>query len=304
LNLKDDWQELTGKVNLNYHYTEDIMLFATIARSYKSGGFNPISAESDLLNPALGGDPDLADFDPEFINSIEIGAKTRLFDNTLQANVTYFYYDYEDLQVSKIVNQTALNENMDADIQGLEGEFIWAPDEHWNFILNLSWLDTELGSFETFDTSDPNQLGTTDGIVSAGNSNILLSCSCPGIDVDVDGNDMPNSPEYTVYLAATYGWHLANGMRLDLSTSYYYQDEFYSRIYSTQDDKLDAWDVWNASMVLTAADEKWYGEAWVRNINDDENVTGEYLQDAAVGLYRTYQLLEPRTYGVTAGYRF
>jgi iron complex outermembrane receptor protein len=304
LNLKDDWQELTGKVNVNYHYNQDIMLFATAARSYKSGGFNPISAESDLLNPALGGDPDLADFDPEFINSIEIGVKSRLFDNTLQANLTYFYYDYEDLQVSKIVNQTAVNENMDADIQGFEGEFIWAPDEHWNFILNLSWLDTELGSFETFDTSDPNQLGTTENIVSAGNSNILTTCGCPGIEVDVDGNEMPNSPEYTVYLAATYGWNLTNGMRLDLSTSYYYQDDFYSRIYNTQDDELESWDVWNASMVLTAADEKWYGEAWVRNINDDENVTGEYLQDAAVGLYRTYQLLEPRTYGVTAGYRF
>jgi iron complex outermembrane receptor protein len=302
--FNDDWQETTGKLNINYHWDDDIMLFATAARSYKSGGFNPISSESDLLNPALGGDPKFATFDPEYINSIEIGAKTRLFDNTLQANVTYFYYDYEDLQVSKIVNQTALNENMDADIQGLEGEFIWAPDEHWNFMLNLSWLDTELGSFETFDTADPNQMGTTENVVSAVNTNILLTCGCPGIPVQVDGNDMPNSPEYTVYLAATYGFNLSNGMRWDISSSYYYQEDFYSRIYNTQDDNIESWDVWNASTVLTSADESWYAEAWIRNINDDENTTGQYLQDATVGLYRNVALLEPRTYGVTAGYRF
>ncbi len=302
--FNDDWQETTGKVNINHHWDDDIMLFATLARSYKSGGFNPISSESDLLDPELGGDPSFASFEPEYINSIEIGAKTRLLDNTLQANLTYFYYDYEDLQVSKIVNQTAVNENMDADIQGIEAEFIWAPDEHWNVMLNLSWLDTELGSFETFDTSNPNQLGTTENIVSLGNSNVLLTCGCPGIEVDVDGNEMPNSPEYTVYLAVTYGFDLNNGMRVDLSSSFYYQEEFYSRIYNSKDDLMDSWDVWNASAILTSADEAWYAEAWVRNIGDEENVTGQHLQDAAVGLYRTYQLLEPRTYGVTAGYRF
>ncbi len=302
--FNDDWQETTGKVNINYHWDDDIMLFGTVARSYKSGGFNPISSESDLLNPELGGDPKFTTFEPEFINSLELGAKTRLLDNTLQANLTYFIYDFENLQVSKIVNQTSLNENMDADIQGIEAEFIWAPDEHWNFLLNLSWLDTELGSLLTFDPADPNQMGTTEGIVSAGNSNILLACGCPGIEVDVDGNEMPNSPEYTVYLAVTYGFDLNNGMRVDLSGSFYYQEEFYSRIFNSEDDLLESWDVWNASAVLTAADDKWYAEAWVRNIGDEENITGQYLQDAAVGLYRNYQLLEPRTYGLTAGYRF
>ena len=179
--FQDDWQETTGRVTLNYNMNPDVMLYTTLARSYKSGGFNPISSESDLLNPDLGGEPGLATFEPEFINSLEIGAKTRLFDNTVQANITAFYYDYEDLQVSKIVAQTSLNENMDADIYGFEGEFTWAPTENWTFTANLSWLDSELGDFTTFDPSDPNQMGTTEGIVSAGNANIYLPCGCPAL---------------------------------------------------------------------------------------------------------------------------
>ena len=122
--------------------------------------------------------------------------------------------------------------------------------------------------------------------------------------MNIDGNEMPNAPEYSIYLQARYSHFLANGMRLDLQANYYYQDEFYTRVFNTEDDLIDEWDVWNASVVLTSADEDWYLEAWGRNLSDEDNFTGQYLQDAAVGLYRTYQLLEPRTYGVTAGYRF
>jgi outer membrane receptor protein involved in Fe transport len=304
LALEDDWQETTGKLNLNYHWSDDIMLYATAARSYKSGGFNPIDPNSPLLDPDQGGDPGLAGFDPEFINSIEVGAKTRFFNSSLQANLTYFYYDYEDLQVSKFVSQTSVNENMDADLQGFEAELIWVPDEHWTLSMNLSWLDTELGNFETFDPADPNQMGTAEGIISAGNENIYLACLCPGIEIDVDGNELPNAPEYSAYIDARYRWYLANGMEFEVATNYYYQDEYYTRIFNTQDDELDSWDTWNASMVLSAADQRWYAEGWVRNIGDEDHVTGQQLQDPGAGLYRTFYLLEPRTYGVTLGYNF
>jgi outer membrane receptor protein involved in Fe transport len=302
--FQDDWQETTGRLNLAWNLDDNVMFYANAARSYKSGGFNAISPGSTIINPELGGDPSLASFDPEYINSIEVGVKSRLLNNTLQANVTAFYYDYEDLQVSKIVALTALNENMDADIMGFEGEFIYSPTDNWNFVANLAWLDTELGDFETFDPADPNQMGTTEDIISLGNANTYLPCDCPGIDVNVDGHHIPNAPEYSIYLQARYSLLLSNGMRLDLQASYYCQDEFYTRIFNTADDNLDAWDVWNASVVLNSASDDWYLEAWGRNLTDEENFTGEYLQDASIGLYRSYQLLEPRTYGVTAGYRF
>ena len=309
--FESESDEFTGKINLNYNLNEDVMLYGTLARSYKGGGFNPISSESPLLDPEQGGDPGLSQFEPEFINSIEVGAKTRLLDNTLQANLTAFYYDYQDLQVSKIFNQTSINENMDAEIFGMEAEFLFAPDEHWRFMMNLSYLDSELGDYETFDPSNPNQMGTTENILSLGNQNLLTSAdcpdggpTCPGIDVNVKGNQLPNAPEFSAYLAGSYTFFMDNGMKLDLSASYYYQDEFYTRIFNTEDDNLDSWDVWNASTTLSAADDTWYGELWVRNIANEDHWTGQYLQDAAVGLYRTYQLLEPRTYGVTFGYRF
>ncbi len=309
--FESESDEVTGKINLNYHLNDSVMLYGTLARSYKGGGFNPISLESSLLDPEQGGDPNLTDFEPEYINSIEVGAKSRFLDNTVQANLTAFYYDYADLQVSKIINQTSINENMDAEVAGFEGEFIWAPTLNWRFLLNLSWLDTELGDYESVDPSDINQLGTVEGISSVINANVLTSTdcpnggpTCPGIPINVKGNELPNAPEFSVYAVASHSIFLDNGMRLDLSTSYYWQDEFYTRIYNSQDDLLQGWDLWNATAVLNGVDDKWYAELWVRNINNEDHWTGQYLQDQAVGLFRTLQLLEPRTYGLTAGYRF
>jgi iron complex outermembrane receptor protein len=261
-----------------------------------------------LLNPDLGGDPSLADFEPEYINSVEFGVKSRLLNNTVQANVTAFYYDYEGLQVAKILNQTALNENVDSEIYGMEGEFLWAPTEHWRFSANLSYLSTEIGDFQTFDPADPNQRGTTEGIVSGGNFNTYTGpecpTGCPGIDVDLEGNSIPNAPEYSVNLQVAYNFGLDNGMHVDMALMYYWQDEFYARIFNTVNDKMDSWDVWNANAVLTSASDDWYAEVYVRNIQDEDHRTGQFLQDSASGLFTNFQLLEPRTYGVTLGYRF
>ena len=299
----NDWQETTGKVNINYHVNDEVMLYATIARSYKSGGFNTLSADSPLLDPVTG-DPDLAYFSPEFIDSLEVGAKTRLLDNTLQANFTAFYYDYADMQVSKIIAQSSVNENVDSTIYGLESEFIYAPDANWTFSWNVSYLNSEISDFSSVDPTDPNQMGTTDGVTSVFGNNVLIADGTPGIEADLDGNQLQQAPEMSSTLTVSYQMPLSNGMNLQVGTNYYWQDEYYARNFNTANDVIDSWTVWNASAMLTSADESWYAEVFVKNISDDDNVTGQYTTDAVSGLFTNQFILEPRTYGVTVGYYF
>ncbi|MCR9103881.1 MAG: TonB-dependent receptor [Gammaproteobacteria bacterium] len=305
------WDEPTGKFNISWDATEDIMAYMTLSRSYKSGGFNPITEDSVLLDPDQGGDPGLAFFDPEYINAIEFGLKSRLLDNKLQANVTYFYYDYEGLQVSKIIQQTSVNENFDADIQGFEGEFIWVPDENWRFAANVAWLDTEMGEGESVDPANINLLGTTENIVSGPFANIYTGpgCpnnapTCPGLATSLEGNELPNAPEFSINLTAAYTWWLDNGMGLTAAATYYWQDEFYTRVFNAPNDQVDSWDVINATLTLNSEDRSWYTELWVRNLNNDDYVTGQALADQNVGLATNQFLLEPRTIGATFGYNF
>lgn len=230
---------------------------------------------------------------------------------SLQANITYFYYDYEGLQIAKITNQTALNENFDATIQGFEGEFIFVPDEHWRFSTNLAWLDTEMSGGETVDPANINLLGTTENIISTPFNNQYIGPDCPtgtascdGLPSNLKGNVLPNSPEFSVNVGVAYSWMLGNGMEILAATNYYWQDEFYTRVFNTSNDKVDSWDVWNATLTVYSAERDWYVELWGRNLKDDDHVTGQYLGDQNVGLATNQFLLEPRMWGVTGGYTF
>ncbi|MBN7798999.1 TonB-dependent receptor [Parahaliea mediterranea] len=305
--FEGSWEEPTGKFNVTWDIDTDLMAYLTLSRSYKSGGFNPISDDSVLLRD----DPGLAEFDPEYINAFEVGLKSRLLDNTLQANLTYFYYDYDGLQISKITQQTSLNENFDAAIQGFEGEFAWLPTDRWRVTANLAWLDTAMDGGSSLDPADINQMGTTEFVVNAVNSNLYVGPGCPGgvppcagLEADLDGNALPNAPEFSVNLGLSYNWPLDNGMELTAAANYYWQDEFYTRVFNTVNDTVDAWDVWNATLTLYSTDRSWFAEAWGRNLNDEDHVTGQYLGDQNVGLATNQFLLEPRTFGVTLGYTF
>ena len=145
---KNSWEETTGRLVVDWAFSDDSMVYASYSRGYKGGGFNP------PFDPTIF--PDTAKtFEPEFVDAFEIGTKNVFLDGTLQANGTLFYYDYQDLQVSKIINRTSFNENTDAEIFGVEAELVWAPNENWLFNSNIAYLDTEVQDFQSIDTRDP-----------------------------------------------------------------------------------------------------------------------------------------------------
>jgi outer membrane receptor protein involved in Fe transport len=320
----DSWEEFTGRAVFDWAFAEDSMVYASYSRGYKGGGFNPPFDPLEFPNTAL-------TFEPEFVNAFEIGSKNIFLDGTLQANGTVFFYDYEDLQVSKIINRTSFNENTDAEIFGIEAELVWAPDEHWLLNGNFAYLDAEVKDFSSVDTRDPTN-GRSDvtlikDLSNASNCvalldpatfaaifgpqfslcNDLLAAGAPivgGIEDDLDGNALQNSPEYSYSIGVQYTFFLPQNHTLDLRVDYYWQDEMYSRMFNKSVDKIDDWDVWNAQATLTSADDTWYARAFVKNLNDDDNLVGMYLTDPSSGLFTNVFAIEPRTYGLAVGYNF
>ncbi|MEO0981705.1 MAG: TonB-dependent receptor [Pseudomonadota bacterium] len=144
--------EFTGRFVVDWspdlNFTNDTLIYASYSRGFKSGGFNP-PVDPNLIS----GVPET--FDPESINAYEIGTKNTLLDGTLQASLAGFFYDYNGLQVGRIQARTSINENVDARIWGLEGEFVWSPVEDLLFNLTASYLNTEITAFESEDPRDP-----------------------------------------------------------------------------------------------------------------------------------------------------
>ncbi len=308
--------QTSWKLNLTYDYSDDIMFYATASSSFKSGGFNPISIDSPLVQA----DPRNAVFEPEFIDAFEVGMKATLLDGAMRLNGTYFFYDYQDLQVSRIVGVTSLNGNTDSEISGLEIELDWALSENWILSAQASFVDTEILDYQVYDTSDPNGQGTSDNLVSINGNNYLTNVApedcaagaivggaadglCPGIEKDQSGNELSNTPGASVNIGLSYLTELG-GHPLTISTNYYWQDDMYSRNENEKKDVSPSWEVWNASARYEDSDGKWYTDVWVKNILDDDYITGMYTTAQVSSLFTNQFLLDPRTYGLTVGYRF
>ncbi len=332
---KDDkeWEEWTGRLVLDWapdvSWSDETLFYGSYSRGYKGGGFNPAFDPREFPDTAL-------TFEPEFVNAFEIGSKNQLFGNRLQANLTAFYYDYSDLQISRVINRTSFNENTDAEIYGLESEFLFAPDSNWLLNANVALLQTAIRNFEAVDTRDPTQ-GSSEATLIKDNTNAsncvvfhngapapdmpqLNDCSNPslsngsplpapynvgsGVEVDLDGNELKNSPSTTVSLGAQYNWSL-DRVDVSLRLDYYWQDAMWGREFNRDPiDKIDSFDVWNAQATIATSDNSWYLRAYIKNITDSDALAGMYVTDPSSGLFTNVFPIEPRLYGMTLGYNF
>ncbi len=353
------FREVTGRFVVDWTpevaFTDDTLVYASYSRGYKGGGLNP------PFDPTLFPNTEPA-FEPEFINAIEIGTKNTLFDGRLQASLAGFYYDYSGLQVSKIVNRTSINENIDATIWGLEGEFMAAPVDNWLLNLSFSYLNSEIGDAESVDGRDPTNgsadvtlikdLATTSNCIvehnglpdpvtagllptftalglpyipaqTEGIANAAFS-SCDGlaatfagaglpytvsdgVPADLEGNQLQNSPEWTVSLGAQYTHEFEVGdtpLSVVPRVDYYWQGDMFARIFNRSIDRIESWDQLNASITLNGPEERWYVRGFVQNLLDSDQITGHYFTDPSSGNFTNVFVLEPRLYGVTVGVNF
>ena len=114
------WRELSGRAGFDYQIDDNTMVYGFLSRGYKPGGFNP------AIPPAFQ-DTSAFTFDSEQVTAIEAGVKSTLLDGGLVLNGSVFSYDYTGLQVTRIKNNSSINENIDSGILGLELEGRWLP---------------------------------------------------------------------------------------------------------------------------------------------------------------------------------
>ncbi len=147
------WDQLTGRAVANWtpklDFTDQTLIYASYAHGYKAGGANPPGAifpsAADVDGRSTGVNPTHPlTFKPEFIDAFELGSKNTLLDGALTLNGDLFYYNYEDYQVSEIVDRTAINLNFDAHAKGAELEATWEPLPGLRFNFAGGWEGTAI----------------------------------------------------------------------------------------------------------------------------------------------------------------
>jgi len=363
------FSELTGRAVIDWQVTPDNLLYASYARGYKSGGINP------PLQPIFAV-PET--FEPEFIDAFEIGSKNTFLNGALQANITAFYYKYKGLQLSRITARTSVNDNVDADIYGVEGEFILEPVENLVFNISGSVMKTKVTSDKFLanprnpagDRSDaviikdisngancavinngPGGQAATRAFVNNVN-NAINAGAVPGLQPgaglqgvtnfpadsglpagvggafsfcavlqalsantgfqmlpegvlqNIRGNELPQAPDYKISAGVQYTFNVGDNMSFVPRFDVAHTGPSFGNIFNGAINRVPSYTVLNAQAQFNGPDDKWYVRAFVQNLTNSNAVTGLYVTDQSSGLFTNVFTLEPRRYGLAAGFRF
>jgi hypothetical protein len=84
---------------------------------------------------------------------------------------------------------------------------------------------------------------------------------------------------------------------------FHWQANMWGRIFNTAADKIGSQEMTNAQVTLYAPN-TWYVAAYIKNVFDEANITGEYLTSATSGLYTNAFITDPRIFGIRIGANF
>ena len=258
-----EWSKTTWHAGLDYQVTPRNLVYGKVDTGYKSGGFTLVS-----------------NYDPETLTAYEIGSKNRFLNNALQSNLSAFYYDYKNQQVSQFIasgpfagQSTVLNAGK-SEIYGVEIENTWLATADDRLNLAVSWLH---GVY-------------TDFSVANGPSNLSLA-----------GNHVVQSPEFSVEAGYEHAFHVLGGeLRPRVQTQF--QSASYLTFYNRPNDRQAAYSLTDISLTYAPDAKSWNVQGFVRNLENTVVLTN--ADQGGPYAATRYQFGAPRTFGARLQYNW
>lgn len=147
---KADYDSFDPRVVLNYQFTPQMGAYASFSTGFKSGGFQYVPFSAGQANVL---------FEPEEIEAWEVGFKSVLMDGQLLFNTAAFYYDYQDLQVSRIIDAggapvSLITNAASSEVTGLDLELEARVTSSFTLSLAYGYLDAKYDEYIFNATSD------------------------------------------------------------------------------------------------------------------------------------------------------
>jgi len=273
---KDSWSKTTGRLVATYRLSEQLIAYGSVSTGYKAGGFDSLAIKTSL-EPLL----------PENSEQYEIGLKGDLFDGRLQVQLAVFDLTVDGRQRSVETRPPGQDNaiptviNVDSGVQGVELNVSWLITEDLLFTALSTYREEENQSEEFYDAKgELTQFDSSSD--TAGNYTLTLDWR-PKLAA---GNLLVRG-EY-IYAENTRDADDAN-----------YNPDFESISGYTDDRRLV-----NGRIAWSHPEDHWELALWGRNLTDEDRISG--ISQTTVAVFGTpiMRILDPRTYGVEAIYRF
>ena len=274
---EDSWNDVSPRFVLDYKITPDVMMFGSVAKGYKAGGYNSVEVGSDFEN--------------ENVWNVEAGVKSLFPEAGVMLNASAFYYIYSDKQAIVLTNDVAgsdipqyVIDTSDEEAWGIDVDARWAPVDQLTLFANAAFIDTAYKDKVTRGT-DP---------------------------IDLSG-EPTGEPYLSAAVGASYEWALGAVGDLDLSSRYAYRGKSRCNADSERqgtcqaspnfkvgeaEERLDVRLAWSST------DDRYGLAAYVTNVLDDQYVQG--VNNITTDTFGTpFTLIsDPRMWGVEATVAF
>jgi len=274
---KLDFTNTSPTVGGEYHINDDMMLYASYSKGYKTGSWTTrLSAPHPVFDDSL-------DFDPEFAKSYEVGMKSELIDRKLRLNLAAFHTDYSGIQLNSQqgISPTLVNAG-DARIYGFEAEAEAVLGN--GFALNAAFGFTDA------------KYTRLNNVLDNGQPLTLSSCPLRTSDPN-DVCDLPKTPRYKVYVGPQYTQSLSGGGAVTYSADYTYTAKLFNDLGNEELLKRDATNMVNASITYAATDDKWALTFGGTNLSDERYIVSGQNQGGVATIDAVYS--RPREWYAT-----
>ncbi len=256
------FEEVTPRVSLTWEASDALTLYTSYSQGFKSGGF-------DMRGDAIFTPNTVNGYQPEFVDTYEIGFHSSFFQGRWNLSGAVFQSDYQDMQITRQEPTTLggiasfVDNAASAQIQGAELEGRVFLTDHLSANFAVGYID---GEFEEYRSTavNPAPPPTT-------------------IPIDLSGlAAFQNTPDLTASFSLTYATPLAGGT-LAITPSASHRGD--SQMFEFANPILDqqAYTLYNASITWTSDNDRWRLGLHGQNLGEEEYRVGGYSFPDAPG---------------------
>lgn len=264
--IEDEWNDFSPRLVLDYKIDKSL-IYASVTKGYKLGAYNSYPAPNEALGFRVAPESRNS-VDPETVVNYELGVKSSLLNSNLTLNGSFYYMDYQDLQIFQNDGGVTRLENAGQAIsQGFELDGRYNVSNDLSVLFNATWMDSEFKDY----------------IVSG---------------QDLSGTSLLFTPDFSGGLSLDYSSRLGELGELRTFVTYSYKGD---HLLATGIEQ-ESYSLLNARVTLIS-DDDWEVALYGNNLTDEAfltNIAGLLRQFGFTGAYRN----APRTYGASFTYRF
>ncbi|MDT8409617.1 MAG: TonB-dependent receptor [Wenzhouxiangellaceae bacterium] len=171
-NGSEEFTDFTPRISLAWQPTDNHNLYGSWSQGFKGGGFDPRGLTTAA--PDFNGDGTVSEdevfefmkFEPEEVDTFEVGLKSSLFDRRVNTNLAFFYSDYTDIQIPGSVGVDTDGDGIsdsfsgvttnagEATVKGVEfeatallGRNVLTAGDQFNALATVGYIDAEFDEF-------------------------------------------------------------------------------------------------------------------------------------------------------------